>query len=219
MTFFELSAAQNVFHSMRRTAPPKTWFQKIENLHPYETLLYLAMLGSGIIFLFLGGAFLYSGRQVLQGMNQQVPVAFLLSTFFLVLSGYTAVKMRLHYQEENIPKLQGALRGTFVLGLLFTGCQVLGWVELTNLGINFTGTPSASFLYVLSGIHVLHLLGAMGFAGSLLLEIRSIEKDMVRKLVWTTNPYQKLRIRLFTVYWHFMDAVWLILFLLFVLSF
>ena len=106
-----------------------------------------------------------------------------------------------------------------MLGLLFTGCQVLGWVELTNLGINFTGTPSASFLYVLSGIHVLHLLGAMGFAGSLLLEIRSIEKDMVRKLVWTTNPYQKLRIRLFTVYWHFMDAVWVILFLLFVLSF
>jgi cytochrome c oxidase subunit 3 len=59
----------------------------------------------------------------------------------------------------------------------------------------------------------------MGFAGSLLLEIRGIQKDMVQKLVWTTNPYQKLRIRLFTVYWHFMDAVWLILFLLFVLSF
>jgi cytochrome c oxidase subunit 3 len=37
--------------------------------------------------------------------------------------------------------------------------------------------------------------------------------------VWSTNPYEKLRIRLFTIYWQFMDAVWLILFLLFVLSF
>jgi cytochrome c oxidase subunit 3 len=72
---------------------------------------------------------------------------------------------------------------------------------------------------VLSGIHVAHLLGAMTFAVILLLQLRKIEQDMVRKLVWMTNPYEKLRIRLFTVYWQFMDAVWLILFLLFVLSF
>jgi cytochrome c oxidase subunit 3 len=66
---------------------------------------------------------------------------------------------------------------------------------------------------------VAHLLGAMGFAVILLLQLRKIEQDMVSKLVWMTNPYEKLRIRLFTVYWQFMDAVWLILFLLFVLSF
>jgi cytochrome c oxidase subunit 3 len=59
----------------------------------------------------------------------------------------------------------------------------------------------------------------MTFAVILLLQLRKIEQDMVSKLVWMTNPYEKLRIRLFTVYWQFMDAVWLILFLLFVLSF
>jgi cytochrome c oxidase subunit 3 len=92
-------------------------------------------------------------------------------------------------------------------------------MELSNKGINFTGVPSGSFLYVLSGIHVVHLIGAMSFAVILLLQLRKIEQDMVHKLVWMTNPYEKLRIRLFTVYWQFMDAVWLILFLLFVLSF
>ena len=61
--------------------------------------------------------------------------------------------------------------------------------------------------------------GAMSFAVILLLQLRKIEQDLVHKLVWMTNPYEKLRIRLFTVYWQFMDAVWLILFLLFVLSF
>jgi len=66
---------------------------------------------------------------------------------------------------------------------------------------------------------VVHLIGAMSFAVILLLQLRKIEQDMVSKLVWMTNPYEKLRIRLFTVYWQFMDAVWLILFLLFVLSF
>ena len=204
---------------MRQAPSSKTWFQRIEKQHPYETLLYLAMLGSGIIFLFLSLSFLFSGREYLQGLNEQVPFAFLISTFLLVLSGYTAVKMRLYYQEENIAKLNRALQATFTLGLLFMVFQVLGWKELTDKGINFTGIPSGSFLYVLSGIHVLHLLGAMTFAAILLVELRKTQNDVVRRLVWSTNPYEKLRIRLFTVYWQFMDAVWLILFLLFVVSF
>jgi cytochrome c oxidase subunit 3 len=204
---------------MRQAPSSKTWFQRIEKQHPYETLLYLAMLGSGIIFLFLSLSFLFSGREYLQGLNEQVPFAFLVSTFLLVLSGYTAVKMRLYYQEENIVKLNRALQATFTLGVLFMVFQVLGWKELTDKGINFTGIPSGSFLYVLSGIHVLHLFGAMTFAAILLVELRKTQQDVVRRLVWSTNPYEKLRIRLFTVYWQFMDAVWLILFLLFVISF
>ena len=127
--------------------------------------------------------------------------------------------MRLHYQEENSAKLYRSLQMTFGLGILFMGFQVLGWIELTDKGINFTGLPSGSFLYVLSGIHVIHLFGAMVFAVILLRELRKIEQDAIRKLVWTKNPFEKLRIRLFTVYWQFMDAIWLVLFLLFVLSF
>jgi len=204
---------------MRQALPPKTWLQRLENLHPYEMLLYLGMVGSGIIFLFLALAFLFSGRQYLQGLNEQMPFAFSVSTFLLVLSGYTAVKMRLHYQEENSAKLYRSLQMTFGLGILFMVFQVLGWLELTNKGINFTGLPSGSFLYVLSGIHVIHLFGALVFAVILLRELRKIEQDAIRKLVWTKNPFEKLRIRLFTVYWQFMDAIWLVLFLLFVLSF
>ena len=207
------------FKAMRQALPPKTWLQRLENLHPYEMLLYLAMVGSGLIFLFLPLAFLFSGRQYLQGLNEQMPFAFSVSTFLLVLSGYTAVKMRLHYQEENSVKLYRSLQMTFGLGILFMGFQVLGWIELTDKGINFTGLPSGSFLYVLSGIHVIHLFGAMVFAVILLRELRKIEQDAIRKLVWTKNPFEKLRIRLFTVYWQFMDAIWLVLFLLFVLSF
>ena len=197
----------------------KSWLHKLENLHPYETLLYLGMLGSGLIFLFLVVAFLFSGLSQLEGFNRRMPIAFLISTFMLVLSGYTATKMRLHYQEENIPKLESSLRNTFVLGLIFTVLQFAGWKELTDMGIKFTGIPSGSFLYVLSGIHIFHLIGAMVFAVILLLQLRKTQDDGIRRLVLITNPFEKMRIRLFTVYWHFMDAIWLVLFLLFVLSF
>lgn len=204
---------------MNRTKEPQTWLQRLESLHPYETLLYLGMLGSGLIFLFLVVAFLFSGSDQLGGLNQKMPVAFLISTFMLILSGYTATKMRLHYQEENIAKLESSLRNTFMLGVIFTILQFAGWKELTDMGINFTGLPSGSFLYVLSGIHIFHLIGAMVFAVILLLQLRKTQEDGIRKLILVTNPFEKMRIRLFTVYWHFMDAIWLILFFLFVLSF
>lgn len=204
---------------MNRTKEPQNWLQRLESLHPYETLLYLGMLGSGLIFVFLVAAFLFSGINQLEGMNHRIPIAFLISTFMLILSGYTATKMRLHYQEENIPKLERALRNTFMLGVIFTILQFAGWKELNDMGINFTGLPSGSFLYLLSGIHVFHLLGAMVFAVILLLQLRKTQEDGVQKLLLVTNPFEKMRIRLFTVYWHFMDAIWLVLFFLFILSF
>ncbi|OYX23371.1 MAG: cytochrome C oxidase subunit III [Algoriphagus sp. 32-45-6] len=204
---------------MNAEETPKSWFQRVESLHPYEMMLYLAMFGSGLIFLFLVVAFLFSGLNQLEGLNHKMPVAFLISTFLIILSGYTATKMRLYFQEENISKLESSLRATFWLGFTFTVLQFAGWKELTDMGINFTGIPSGSFLYLLSGIHIVHLVGAMVFALILLLKLRRTQSDGIQKLLLITNPYEKMRIRLFTVYWHFMDAVWLVLFLLFVLSF
>ena len=204
---------------MNKTKEQLTWFERVERLHPYETLLYLGMFGSGLIFLFLAAAFLASGWHQLQGLNHQIPVSFLISTLLLVLSGYTATQMRLHYQEENTEKIIGSLRKTFWLGTVFTGLQIVGWRELDGMGISFTGIPSGSFLYLLSGIHIFHLLGAMIFALILWVQLRKNQQDPIKNLILLTNPFEKMRIRLFTVYWHFMDVIWLVLFVLFVLSF
>lgn len=204
---------------MNNTKQQLTWFERIERFHPYETLLYLGMLGSGLIFLFLAIAFLSSGLHKLQGMNHHMPVSFLVSTLLLIWSGYTVAQMRHHYQEENTEKIISALQNTFWLGALFTCLQIIGWKELDWMGISFTGIPSGSFLYLLSGIHIFHLLGAMIFALILLVQLRKNQQDTIKNLILLTNPFEKMRIRLFTVYWHFMDLIWLILFVLFILSF
>lgn len=204
---------------MGKSKNQPTLLQRLESLHPYETLIYLAMIGSGLIFLFLTAAFLFHGLHQLKGAEKHIPIAFLISTFLLVLSGYTASKMRLYYQEEKITQLENALRTTFFLGLAFTILQFAGWRELGQMGVNFTGIPSGSFLYLLSGIHIFHLLGAMIYALILLLQLRKTQGNGVQKLILVTNPFERMRIRLFTFYWHFMDVIWLILFLLFILSF
>lgn len=212
-------ACKNVFEHMENSNTQLSWFQRLERMHPYETLLYLGMIGSGLIFLFLVVAFLFSGLNQLAGLNHHIPVAFLISTFLLILSGYTATKMRLHYQEERTDLLISSLRNTLFLGIIFTLLQLAGWYELNAMGIDFKGIPSGSFLYLLSGIHIFHLLGAMIFAVILLNQMRKRKDDGIQHLILITNPFEKMRIRLFTFYWHFMDLVWLILFVLFVISF
>jgi cytochrome c oxidase subunit 3 len=62
-------------------------------------------------------------------------------------------------------------------------------------------------------------LGAMIFALILWVQLRKNQQDPIKNLILLTNPFEKMRIRLFTVYWHFMDVIWLVLFVLFVLSF
>ena len=204
---------------MHRTKASQTWLQRLENLHPYETMLYLGMVGSGLIFLFLALAFLFTGDIRQELLSRRMPVAFLISTAVLILSGYTATKIRWYYQEENIPQIEISLRTILLLGVIFTALQVAGWKELTAMGIRFTGFPSGSYLYVLSGIHIFHLIGAMIFATILIIKVRKTQADGVQQLIWVTNPFEKMRIRLFTVYWHFMDAVWLLLFLIFIFRF
>jgi cytochrome c oxidase subunit 3 len=197
----------------------ETWFQRIENMHPYQTLMYLGMFGSGLIFLFMTLAFLGSETGNLESFGFKMPKSFILSTLIILISGYTVSRMLLHYKEEKINKLKDSLLITFLLGLCFTILQFLGWKELAMMGIDFRGLPSGSFLYVLSGIHIFHLIGAMIFSLLMLFQYNKTEKDEIRNLVLLTNPYERMRIRLFTTYWHFMDLIWIVLFLIFVLRF
>lgn len=199
---------------MHQKKQPQNWIERLERLLPYETLLYLAMLASGLIFLYLAVAFVVTDGGAQLSVSR-TPAAFLLSTGVLLLSGYTASKMRSYYREENLRGLESALRNTLVLGIAFTVLQFGGWRELSANGISFTGFPKGSYLYLLSGIHVFHLGGALFFAVILLIQLGRAQDDGVRQLILITNPFEKMKIRLFTFYWLFMDVVWLVLFFLF----
>jgi len=137
----------------------------------------------------------------------------------IIFSGYTCSKMILHYKDEETTKLKNSLFSTFLLGIIFTTLQIFGWRELTGMGIDFRGIPSGSFLYILSGIHIFHLVGAMLFALIMMVQYNKNEKDAIQNLIMLTNPFEKMRIDLFTKYWFFMDIIWLTLFLIFVIAF
>ncbi|WP_162418317.1 cytochrome c oxidase subunit 3 [Cyclobacterium roseum] len=195
------------------------WFQKIENMHPYRTILYLGMFSSGLLFFFLTTAFVFS--QPGAGVYDQfiIPKSFIFSTLIILVSTYTSAKIMPGFLSDQPEMAKKYLFYTFLLGLFFSASQFLGWTELSEMGIDFRGLPSGSFLYLLSGIHLFHLAGALIYALVLLVQISKKEKDPVKSLILLTNPYEKMKLDLFSVYWKFMDAVWLILFLLFLWMF
>jgi len=91
---------------------------------------------------------------------------------------------------------------TLGLGLLFVAGQYVAWMQLRARGLFLATNPNASFFYVLTVIHALHVSGGLG---GLARVIRRLHKSILRKSTLDATSR----------YWHFMDGLWVyLLFLL-----
>ncbi|WP_191057964.1 cytochrome c oxidase subunit 3 [Geminicoccus harenae] len=92
--------------------------------------------------------------------------------------------------------LGGAAALAFLLG------QILAWHELLALGHGLAGNPAASFFYVLSGVHGLHVAGGLVALG----------RTMPRAWRDPGSARARVLVELCATYWHFLLLVWLVLF-------
>jgi cytochrome c oxidase subunit 3 len=95
---------------------------------------------------------------------------------------------------------------TAALGLTFVLGQILAWRNLAAQGLFLATNPSSSFFYVFTALHAVHLLGGMG--GLIY---------VLRKLVRTNGSAETSGLGAFSIYWHFMDILWVYLLLLLVI--
>ncbi|MCA1591942.1 MAG: cytochrome c oxidase subunit 3, partial [Acidobacteria bacterium] len=98
---------------------------------------------------------------------------------------------------------------TLLLGLGFLASQLMAWRQFVAQGLYIASNPHSSFFYVLTGLHGLHLLGGILALCYLILfawrKQRPQPAESVRRHVYTD---------MVALYWHFMDALWVFLFLL-----
>ncbi|GAA4386978.1 cytochrome c oxidase subunit 3 [Hymenobacter koreensis] len=199
---------------------PTPAFSRIEKVQPLAMLLYIGMAGIGVLFAVL--IVLYIQTRTNNGSVGSVhplPRWFSLSTVVLLISSYTLAQAPRLYREDDIRGVARCLGATLLLGSIFSGLQMLGWRELVNQGIFFTGEPSGTYVYLISALHIVHLLGGMLFVLVLLLRSLHASRDGVRSLVFIRNPYRRLQLRLLGTYWHFIDALWVAMFMLFLFLF
>ncbi|UOG77007.1 cytochrome c oxidase subunit III [Hymenobacter tibetensis] len=196
---------------------PASAFQRMERVPPMLMMLYLSLVGIGVLFLFLVVA--YAQTRYMANLPRGLhpfPKFFSISTIVLLVSSYTLAQAPRLYRADDVANLARCLGATLLLGCIFAGLQVLGWRELMTQGVFFDGMASGTYVYLISALHVAHLLGGMLFLLALLLRTLHASRDAVRTLVFIRNPYRRLQLRLLSMFWHFIDALWVVLFVVFV---
>jgi cytochrome c oxidase subunit 3 len=92
---------------------------------------------------------------------------------------------------------------TLGLGLLFLVGQIIAWRDVAAQGLTLASSPSSSFFYLLTAVHGVHLLGGLG--GLLF---------VVYRVTHSSGPEAMRAYRAASIYWHFMTALWVYVFLL-----
>lgn len=207
-----MSSDHNSPKKVGSTRPAST-FQRMERMPPLLMMLYVGLAGITVLFVGLVGAYAITHfRTGAPSGLFALPRFFSLSTIVLLASSYVIAQASRIYAHDDLPTLRRCLGATLLLSCVFAGLQVLGWRELMAQGVFFDGMASGSFVYLLSALHVAHLLGGMVFLLALLVRTHYAAADPVRTLVFIRNPYRRLQLRMVTLYWHFIDGLWIALF-------
>ncbi|HEX8577071.1 MAG TPA: cytochrome c oxidase subunit 3 [Flavobacterium sp.] len=170
-----------------------------------KLLLWFAMISMIMVFAGLTSAYIVSKSRP-DWKAYEMPSAFFISTVLIIISSFTFHFAKKSIQNNNRSTTTLFLLATLVLGILFVVFQFEGFSELIGLGLNPTGptsTVTASYLYIFVVVHLAHLFGGLL---SLLVVIYNHFKQKY-------NSGQTLGIELSAMFWHFLDFLWLYLFL------
>lgn len=169
----------------------------------YFTAIQLALVGIVMFFMALTSSFL-----VRKGLGDDwvafgLPRVLWLNTLVLLASSVTIEVARRHLHEGCAAAFRRWWGFTSALGVLFVAGQLVAWRDLAAQGVFLATNPSSSFFYLLTALHGLHLLG-----GILALSYVAFRRWRRSRITQVTAA------DLASIYWHFMDGLWLFLFAL-----
>ena len=172
----------------------------------YKLILLFSMVSMFMMFAGLTSAFVVSKSRADWLKDFQIPTAFYLSTAVILSCSVTFHLAKKAVQKNNRNATTSFLLATLALGIGFVILQFVGFRQIVDSGYYFTGSASSitsTFLYVVTILHLAHLAGGLI---SLLIIIYNHFKQKY-------NSTQTLGIELGAMYWHFLDFLWVYLFL------
>jgi cytochrome c oxidase subunit 3 len=171
-----------------------------------KLILLFAMASMTMMFAGITSAFVVSKSRADWLKDFQLPTAFYWSTLVIIGCSVTFHLAKLAIKKDQNSKTSMYLLLTLLFGCSFVGLQFLGFSQIISEGYYFTGQASSittTFLYIVTLVHLLHLAGGII---SLLIIIYNHFKQKY-------NSTQTLGIELGAMYWHFLDILWIYLFL------
>jgi cytochrome c oxidase subunit 3 len=181
--------------------------QQRKRLHPHKFALWVAM--ASILMMFAGFTSAYIvKRSDSNWLEFSLPPVFAVSTAVILLSSLTLYLAARSFRARNMTRYRILVSITAALGVLFVILQGMGFRYLQEHGVKLIGSgsnPSGSFLGVITGVHMLHVIG--GVIVLIVMFLRAFNRH--------SKNYSSVPIEVASTYWHFVDAIWIYLFIFF----
>ena len=177
-----------------------------KNKRAKKMMLWFGLISLIMTFAGLTSAFIVSSSRPDWLNDFELPLPFFYSTLIIMLSSGTLLWAKTALKKNNSLQTTIGIIGTFVLGVLFIICQILGFNEIIASGYNFTGPTSnitMSYIYLIAVVHIAHVLA--GLIGLTVVVFKQLKK--------TYTPSEKLGFDMAATFWHFIDLLWVYLFL------
>ena len=181
---------------------------KTQNGSRYRIGMWLALASVAMMFTSLSSAYVVRSGGARDWFPIAMPRVLLVSTALILISSVTLEIGRRSLKRSQPQAYARYVMFTALLGLGFLASQFSAWQQLAAQGIYLSSHPYSSFFYLLTGAHAVHLLGGLLALLFLWLRSRRYVSDpiAVAKRQATADAV--------TIYWHFMDGLWIYLFLL-----
>jgi cytochrome c oxidase subunit 3 len=176
-----------------------------QKIHPYKFTLWVAMGSIIMMFAGLTSAYIVKKNQSVW-LAFDLPQVFWYSTGVILLSSLTIFLASKAMKAGNLGQYRGLIGLTAMLGILFLVMQYIGFSTLEEREIALVGPKSnsaASFLFVITLLHMLHVLG--GVIALLVVLAKALKKGVKKDSAVT--------VEVVSTYWHFVDVLWIYLFL------
>lgn len=176
-----------------------------KKIHPHKFILWIA-LGS-IVMMFAGLTSAYIVRKAGANWLQfDFPPVFWPSTIVILFSSLTMHLALKSFKAREMKRYRLLITITAIAGVCFAFMQYTGFNFLHDHGVQLFGAgsnPSASFLGVIVGLHALHVLG--GVAWLIIIFFKAYRRRI--------KSYNSTSVEIATIYWHFVDILWIYLFI------
>jgi len=178
--------------------------QQRKKIHPHKFTLWVA-IGS-IIMMFAGLTSAYIVKREQPGWTGfTMPLVFWYSTAVMLASSLTMQMALKAFKDRERNKYKNLVAATTVLGILFVVMQAIGYNKLHAAGIKVEGAGAGVFFIIIFGLHALHVLG--GITGLIVL--------LFKALSGRVRSYNPVPVEVMSTYWHFVDLLWIYLFVFF----
>jgi cytochrome c oxidase subunit III len=179
--------------------------QQRNRIHPHKFALWVAM--GSIIMMFAGLTSAYIVKSGQPGWEQiETPTVFWYSTAVLIISSVCMQAALRAFKQRSMTGFRSLFLLTLLLGITFVTLQFIGFRWLWVHGVRFEGAGPGQFLYIIFGLHALHVIG-----GVVAMLVMTLRQYFGRIKSYNATPFEVM-----ATYWHFVDVLWLYLLVFFI---